>query len=465
MRKRDLIIEFLQLIWRKKKKAAPRFELGIKDLQSSALPLGHAADLSKNFTIADSISNENQTLLVISNGHGEDLIALRIIEALHDQRPDLKIEVLPLVGEGNAFNNLISQEWLNKIGPSLALPSGGFSNQSLRGLIADIFAGVFQVAWKHWVYVRSASSKGRVILAIGDLLPLFFAWCSGTSFSFIGTPKSDYTWTTSYGMLLSDYYHRLKRTEWEYWEWCLMRSKRCKIVGVRDKLTARGLRRKGVEALAFGNPMMDGFKKISCPTEYKTKSRILLLCGSRTPEAFDNFRRLMKAVLEIRSNRTVVVFVALGSETTLNDIEDILIELGFAKSIDDLIKAESFWTRGIYHLFIGIGRFDEWTSLAEVGLANAGTATEQLVGCGVPCVSLPGKGPQFTKSFAIRQSRLLGGAVIPCNNPKQLALRVEFLFRNNQFRKKLSILGSRRMGVSGGSIAIASNVLESLIDS
>ena len=25
-------------------KAAPRFELGIKDLQSSALPLGHAAD-------------------------------------------------------------------------------------------------------------------------------------------------------------------------------------------------------------------------------------------------------------------------------------------------------------------------------------------------------------------------------------------------------------------------------------
>ncbi len=25
------------------KKAAPRFELGIKDLQSSALPLGHAA--------------------------------------------------------------------------------------------------------------------------------------------------------------------------------------------------------------------------------------------------------------------------------------------------------------------------------------------------------------------------------------------------------------------------------------
>jgi hypothetical protein len=29
-------------------KAAPRFELGIKDLQSSALPLGHAAGLGAN---------------------------------------------------------------------------------------------------------------------------------------------------------------------------------------------------------------------------------------------------------------------------------------------------------------------------------------------------------------------------------------------------------------------------------
>ncbi len=28
-------------------KAAPRFELGVKDLQSSALPLGHAADRAR----------------------------------------------------------------------------------------------------------------------------------------------------------------------------------------------------------------------------------------------------------------------------------------------------------------------------------------------------------------------------------------------------------------------------------
>jgi len=401
---------------------------------------------------------------VISNGHGEDLISLRIIEALHQQRPDLRIEVLPLVGEGKVFNYAISEKWLYKIGPSLRLPSGGFSNQSMRGLAADICAGLFQLTWENWIYVRSAASKGRVILAIGDLLPLFFAWGSGASFSFIGTPKSDYTWTTSFGMSFSDYYHRLKGTEWEYWEWSLMNSQRCKMVGVRDKLTARGLRRKGVNALALGNPMMDGFKPIACPLALKENSRLLLLCGSRTPEALENFNRLMQAVLEIRSNKPVVIFVALGGEPALSDIEETLIELGFIKSIGNHIQAESFWQRGIYHLFIGIGKFSEWVSLAEVGLANAGTATEQLVGCGVPCVSLPGKGPQFKQSFALRQSRLLGGAVIPCKNSKQLALRVEFLLRNNHFRKNLSILGSRRMGIKGGSASIALNVLESLKD-
>ena len=35
---------FTEKIVKKLKKAAPRFELGIKDLQSSALPLGHAAE-------------------------------------------------------------------------------------------------------------------------------------------------------------------------------------------------------------------------------------------------------------------------------------------------------------------------------------------------------------------------------------------------------------------------------------
>ena len=124
------------------KKAAPRFELGIKDLQSSALPLGHAADKLNRSPPLDRISQKYKNVLVLSNGHGEDLIALKILEYLHRLKPELRLVVLPLVGEGNAFKTAISERWLQKIGVSKHLPSGGFSNQSFKGLLADIHAGL-----------------------------------------------------------------------------------------------------------------------------------------------------------------------------------------------------------------------------------------------------------------------------------------------------------------------------------
>tara|TARA_B100001769_G_scaffold48161_1_gene34474 strand:+ start:30 stop:359 length:330 start_codon:yes stop_codon:yes gene_type:complete len=68
-------------------KAAPRFELGIKDLQSSALPLGHAAENESFISNSNRISQAEQNLLFLCNGHGEDTIACRVIEALHEMNP------------------------------------------------------------------------------------------------------------------------------------------------------------------------------------------------------------------------------------------------------------------------------------------------------------------------------------------------------------------------------------------
>ena len=64
-------------------KAAPRFELGIKDLQSSALPLGHAAENEIFISNSNRISQTEQNLLFLCNGHGEDTIACKVLEALH----------------------------------------------------------------------------------------------------------------------------------------------------------------------------------------------------------------------------------------------------------------------------------------------------------------------------------------------------------------------------------------------
>ena len=76
-------------------KAAPRFELGIKDLQSSALPLGHAADRNSIESFNDLNSKVTHSLLFICNGHGEDVIASEIIKRLLKKIKNKNIEVLP----------------------------------------------------------------------------------------------------------------------------------------------------------------------------------------------------------------------------------------------------------------------------------------------------------------------------------------------------------------------------------
>ena len=46
----------------------------------------------------------------------------------------------------------------------------------------------------------------------------------------------------------------------------------------------------------------------------------------------------------------------------------------------------------------------------------AGTAAEQAIGLGKPVIQIEGKGPQFTKSFAEAQRRLLGKYVFCASN-------------------------------------------------
>ncbi len=445
-------------------KAAPRFELGIKDLQSSALPLGHAARGDDPRPRQDGISRRESILLVLSNGHGEDLIALKILEAIHRQDPLQNCEVLPLVGQGGAFQQAVQEGWLRRVGPPAALPSGGFSNQSLRGLLRDLQAGLPLLSWRQWRVLKRLTRQGRVLLAVGDLLPLLMACSSGARFGFVGTPKSDYTWRSGPGRNLSDAYHRFKGSEWDPWEWMLMRSRRCQLVAMRDNITARGLRRRGVPALSPGNPMMDGLTRGVVPAALERCHRVLVLCGSRMPEAARNFGRLMEGPAQMESTQPMALLVAVGQQPPLTDLEQTLETRGFRRSLSpsDQLGAEACWVRGPLLVLIGRSCFSRWAGWVHVGLATAGTATEQLVGLGIPALSLPGPGPQFKWSFARRQSRLLGGAVQPCRDSAELRKKLQDLLQNPQLRDRLGRLGKARMGPAGGSNQLARLVLDRL---
>ena len=426
-------------------------------MQSSALPLGHAAENEIFISTSNRISQAEQKLLFLSNGHGEDTIACRVLESIHEINPEISCEVLPMVGEGRVFAKFIKDGWLSKIGSSTFLPSGGFSNQSFIGLVLDLKAGLLISLFRQWTLINESARKGRIIVAVGDLLPLFFAWSSGADYFFIGTPKSDYTWTSGPRISISDCYHRLKGTEWDPWEYWLMRSSRCKMVAVRDKITARGLRNHGVEVVSPGNPMMDGITKSKCPKDFEKYRRLILLCGSRLPEAYHNFKQLLISIQCIQVSSSVAVFVPLNSSSMKKKIELILIELGFKTNHESRSQRgiSGIWKKKSLIILIGVDQFSSWANWGEVGVANAGTATEQLVGLGIPCVSFPGKGPQFHFNFAKRQSRLLGGAVAISKGHKTLAKQVEFLLNSDFDRESIGLRGSKRMGPEGGSQSLA----------
>jgi len=408
-------------------------------------------------------------LLVLSNGHGEDLIALRVLEALRQRQPQLEVAVLPLVGEGHSYDRARSEGWLQLVGPRRSLPSGGFSNQSIAALLADLLAGLPLLSWQQWRLVRRWGRSGAPILAVGDLLPLLLAWGSGASFGFIGTPKSDFTWASpgpaGWGRSrLADGYHRCKGSEWDPWEWALMGSRRCRLVALRDPLTARGLQRRGVRALAPGNPMMDGLEAAPLPVWLADRRRVLLLPGSRLPECLANLQRLLAALPSAEAVPPLSVLLATGARPEAAEIAPLLERAGWRPApFGDATGASAAWGRGTQRLLLGAGRFAAWASWAEVGIATAGTATEQLVGLGVPALSLPGPGPQFIRGFARRQSRLLGGAVLPCASPAALGERLQRLLADGHERQRLGAIGRRRMGAAGGSAHLAALIETQLL--
>jgi len=403
-------------------------------------------------------------LLVLSNGHGEDRIALQLIEALRRLQPELQLIALPLVGEGQAFAAGEQGGGLERQGPRRALPSGGFSNQSLRGLAQDLGAGMAGLSLRQWRWVRHWGRSGDPVLAVGDAWPLLLAWSSGSPFAFVGTPKSDYTWASppppGWGSSpLADTYHRCKGSEWDPWEWLLMASDRCRLVAVRDALTARGLRRHGIPALAPGNPMLDGFRPSPLPPWLADQRRLVLLPGSRIPEALHNGKRLLAGLEAWRTPQASTVLLTCGEQPSSTSWNSLLQAGGWREAPPSpaaaLAGASRCWHRGPLTLLLGVGRFMAWAPWGEVGLATAGTATEQLVGLGIPVLSAPGPGPQFKAAFARRQSRLLGGAVQPCHSPGELAAGVERLLGENDRRGQLGRIGRRRMGPAGGSGRLA----------
>ncbi|UWU50237.1 hypothetical protein APLC1_5140 [Limnospira platensis C1] len=107
-------------------------------------------------------------LLCLSNGHGEDIIAVRILQ--HLRTPVNNLAALPLVGEGKAYQQLPD---IPIIGRVQKMPSGGFIYMDSSQLLGDLKGGLLQLLYSQVQTVRQWGKEGGFILAVGDIVPYF----------------------------------------------------------------------------------------------------------------------------------------------------------------------------------------------------------------------------------------------------------------------------------------------------
>ncbi len=419
-------------------------------------------------------------LLCLSNGHGEDVIAVRICQELQHHPTAPELAALPLVGEGLAY----SQQDIPIIGRVRTMPSGGFIYMEGRQLLRDLSGGLLQLTWAQFKAIRRWGKRGGVILAVGDIVPLLFAWLSGAPYVFVGTAKSEYYLKDEAGPLpnrpRSDGWSGSVYLPWERW---LMARPRCRAVFPRDKLTTEVLQQWSIPALDLGNPMMDGIEpKHPAPIFYEPDAElkeiqrslvVTLLPGSRPPEAYENWQKIVLAaegLLDTFSERSLLFLSAIAPALSLDPLRETLEARGWhqqppGKTVSDLRLNDPgvlTFTQKNATLILTQEDYNLCLLKSDCCIAMAGTATEQYVGLGKPAIAMPGNGPQFTPAFAEAQTRLLGPSLILVKQPEQVASAVQQLLRDPDRLQLIAENGRRRMGQPGAATRIASCLMERL---
>jgi len=406
-------------------------------------------------------------LLCLSNGHGEDVIAVRIIEALHQQTQSIEITALPIVGDGSAYQ----RSRIPLLTPGKTMPSGGFIYMDAKELWRDVRGGLIALTLAQLKAVRQWVKQGGVILAVGDIVPLLFAWFSGTDYVFVGTAKSEYYLRDEGGWLpnTSGWEQRMGSV-YLPWERCLMKSRRCQGVFPRDALTTQVLQQFRIRAYNFGNPMMDGLVPEFPLREASDTVHILLLPGSRSPEAERNWQLILEAVESIIQHETQVGLCFLGAITPSLNLAPFCEQLqarGWQEkenlnlSVTTHLQDEQGlgFQQGVTLLFLTQNAYHSCLQACDFAIAMAGTATEQFVGLGKPVIAMPGRGPQYTTAFAEAQTRLLGASVILVQKPAQAADVFQGLLTDPNRLQMIADNGKQRMGKPGAASRIAQYIL------
>ena len=395
-------------------------------------------------------------VLLLSNGHGEDLSGSLLGRALRER--GVAVAALPLVGHGGPYR----QAGIPVLGRTRSYSTGGLGYTSFLGQLTELLQGQPLYFLRRLWLLQRLRQRFSLVVAVGDLLPVLAAWLSGA-------PAAVYL------VAYSSHYEGRLRLPWPC-GW-LLRRRRIQVVWSRDALTAVDLSAQlGREVRFLGNPFLDpvlngGTAPAAAVQAPGLPQRLALLPGSRLPEALRNLELMLELLAllpaPLRDGGRLRVQAALVRELSANAIAAMALPLGWRLQGEGLLSGHGL------ELELGWGRFSAILSGADLVLSMAGTAAEQAVGLAKPVLQLAGRGPQFTEGFAEAQRRLLGPGLFCASgkpaSPEALAngarLAAELLneLANPQrapaLHKHLAQEAERRIGAPGGTQRMAEAIM------
>lgn len=396
-------------------------------------------------------TTDSRPILLLSNGHGEDLSGALIGRALAER--GLTVDALPLVGHGRAYE----QAGIRLRGRTREYSTGGLGYTSAFGRLTELVQGQVIYLLSRLLLLLRIAPRYQLILVVGDVIPVIAAWLSGRP-------------TATYLVAYSSHYEGKLRLPWPCTP-CL-RQRRTRAIYSRDALTAADLTGQLQRSVHFlGNPFFDGALSPSEPLKGHPSQRLGLLPGSRLPEALHNLE-LMLRVLErlpepLRPAERLGLHAALVGKLTPQEVAPLASRLGWKLQLEG--EERCSLQRGPLQLQLEWGRFAAVVQQCDLLLSMTGTAAEQCVGLGKPVLQLVGDGPQFTANFAEAQRRLLGPGLFcasgPTGSEEQLdgtaALLEQLLARllsDGGWRAALQQLGRERIGSGGGAARMAADL-------
>lgn len=380
-----------------------------------------------------------KSVLFVSNGYGEDSIAISIVAALNHKMPNLTIYALPLVGAGNSYKSVKCE----LVGTRTVMPSGGMIPGNLGNLIKDTKSGLFKLTFDQLKSIKQFSAKSSVTVSVGDIYPLILtSLVAKTPKILVATAKSDYVSP-----------HNLFEKIW-------MREFATRVF-VRDEPTAEHLRKDKVNAIWVGNAMMDCLQESGYDFELKKDQFLTAIFPGSRDASYRDMPYILNAleIIDRDLEHRAVFAAAIAPSIDKQHFADSFKEMGWL-SIKRSEERTDLYKDSI-NIMLLTGHVGDLLKNCKMVIGQAGTANEQAAGLGKPVVTFDSFGKTGEMGwYRKRQKKLLGDAIsVVDRDSLKVAYEFKKIFTTPELYNAMSRQGIERMGPAGGAEKMADYIM------